>query len=172
MTDVPPPTIEGYPPKYADAMAGQMGPFNEHMGLRLTHVSPDRLEAAMVCDERHHQPMGIVHGGVWCSIVETLASMAGAFRAAADGNVVVGVNNSTDFLRAHRTGPVTAVATPIHVGRMQHLWAVDITRDEDGKTVARGQVRIQVLPMDRELAGQTALPNAATPSTDPQESRP
>jgi 1,4-dihydroxy-2-naphthoyl-CoA hydrolase len=124
------------------------------LGLVWDGLALDRVTAHLDCDERHHQPYGIVHGGVWCAVVESLASVGAALRAVAAGGVVVGVSNSTDFLRAHRTGRVDAVAEPLHVGRTQQLWQVVLTRAEDGKVVARGQVRLQQLPADRQLAGQ------------------
>jgi 1,4-dihydroxy-2-naphthoyl-CoA hydrolase len=113
------------------------------LGLELEEVSPERVVAHLICDERHHQPFGIVHGGVWCAVVESLASIGASMHAAPQGKHVVGVNNSTDFLRAHRTGRVNAEAHPVHVGRSQQLWHVVLTRAGDGKPVARGQVRLQ-----------------------------
>jgi 1,4-dihydroxy-2-naphthoyl-CoA hydrolase len=124
------------------------------LGLAWDGLALDRVTAHLDCDERHHQPYGIVHGGVWCAVVESLASVGAALRAVAAGGVVVGVSNSTDFLRAHRTGRVDAVAEPLHVGRTQQLWQVVLTRADDGKVVARGQVRLQQLPADRALAGR------------------
>lgn len=113
------------------------------LGIVWDELSLQRAVAHVEPDERHHQPYGIVHGGVWCSIVESLASVAAALQVAPDGRFVVGVSNSTDFLRSHRTGRVDAVADPIHVGRTQQLWQVALTRADDGKAVARGQVRLQ-----------------------------
>jgi 1,4-dihydroxy-2-naphthoyl-CoA hydrolase len=113
------------------------------LGLFVDEVSLERVRGHLECDERHHQPFGIVHGGVWCAVVESLASIAATMQVAASGKVVVGVANSTDFLRAHRVGRVDGEATPVHVGRTQQLWQVVLTRAEDGKVVARGQVRLQ-----------------------------
>ena len=113
------------------------------LGMVWDEVSLGRAAAHIEPDQRHHQPYGIVHGGVWCSIVESLASVAAALQVVQDGRFVVGVSNSTDFLRSHRTGRVDAVAEPIHVGRTQQLWQVVLTRADDGKAVARGQVRLQ-----------------------------
>jgi acyl-coenzyme A thioesterase PaaI-like protein len=65
---------------------------------------------------------------------------------------VVGVSNSTDFLRSHSVGELRAVAEPVHASRTQHIWKVVISRSSDGKPVARGQVRFQVLdrlPVER-----------------------
>jgi 1,4-dihydroxy-2-naphthoyl-CoA hydrolase len=117
------------------------GPFVEHLGLQITSAEGDRVEATWTADERHHQPYGIVHGGVHCAVVETLASVGGAVWLGEKGQVV-GVNNSTDFIRAVREGEVTSVATPVHQGRSQQLWLVE-THDAEGRLVARGQVRLQ-----------------------------
>ncbi|MFP4149585.1 MAG: PaaI family thioesterase [Nitriliruptoraceae bacterium] len=112
------------------------------LGLRWDRLSLAEVAGHLDIDERHRQPYGIVHGGVWCAVVESLASVAAALQVADSGRVVVGVSNSTDFLRSHREGRVEAVATPVHVGRSQQVWQVWLTRSEDGKAIARGQVRL------------------------------
>lgn len=112
------------------------------LGLVWDRISLEAAHAHLEVDERHHQPYGIVHGGVWCSVVESLASVAAALQVAASGRFVVGVSNSTDFLRSHRQGRIDAVATPIHVGRSQQLWQVVLSRASDHVAVARGQVRL------------------------------
>ena len=89
------------------------------------------------------QPYGITHGGVYCTVVETVASVAAALWLGDDGQVV-GVSNHTDFLRAVRDGELVATGTPIHRGRLQQLWLVEI-HDEQERLVARGQVRLQNL---------------------------
>jgi 1,4-dihydroxy-2-naphthoyl-CoA hydrolase len=126
-----------------DAFAGEV------LGLVFDSVALDRLTAHLEISPTHHQPYGIVHGGVWCAVIETMASFGAALHAAKDGQLVVGVNNSTDFLRAQREGRVDVEATPVHVGRTQQLWHVVITRSGDGKPVARGQVRLQAIDPDR-----------------------
>jgi uncharacterized protein (TIGR00369 family) len=123
------------------------------VGLVWETFALDRVTARLEPDARHHQPHGLVHGGVWCTVEESMASFGAALRAGLDGDVVVGVSNTTDFLRPHRTGTVEAVAEPIHVGRTQQLWQVVLTRADDGKTVARGQVRLQHLRRERVDAG-------------------
>lgn len=113
------------------------------LGLVFDRASLDRLEAHLEIGPHLHQPYGIVHGGVWCAVIETLASVGGALRALEHQRLCVGVANATDFLRAHREGRIDGVATPVHVGRSQQLWQVVLTRANDGKAVARGQVRLQ-----------------------------
>ena len=119
------------------------GPFVRHLGIELTSVSGDRVEARWTAGERHHQPYGIVHGGVHASVVETLASVGSAVWFGDRGHCV-GISNSTDFFRAVRDGEMTSVATPVHQGRSQQVWVVE-TRDAEDRLVARGQLRVQNL---------------------------
>jgi uncharacterized protein (TIGR00369 family) len=123
------------------------------LGLRIDELTPTRVVAYVDIDERHQQGYGIVHGGVWASVVESVGSHGAAVAAhAMTGTMaVVGVANSTDFLRPHRTGRVRATGTPILTGRTQQIWLVEIEREDDGKLVARGQLRVQNLaaPPDR-----------------------
>lgn len=114
------------------------------LGLEITKATPDTVEIRWEVGPQHHQPYGLVHGGVYCAVVETAASIAGSLWLGPDGSVV-GVTNTTDFLRAVRDGVLTGVATPIHRGRLQQLWLVEI-RDEQQRLVSRGQVRLQNLP--------------------------
>ena len=119
--------------------------FNTVLGLKFEAVTPDEGRARLDINDTLLQPFGIVHGGVYCSIIESLASLCGqSWVSANGGGKVVGVNNNTDFLRAIGSGTVHAVATPIHRGRRQQLWLVTIT-DENDRVVARGQVRLQNL---------------------------
>lgn len=117
--------------------------FDSELGLQYLEVTPDGGRAQLEITEKVKQPWGIVHGGVYCAIVESLASVSGhVWLAEHGGGTVVGVNNNTDFLRAIKSGTVTAVSTPIHRGRRQQLWLITIS-DEDDRPVARGQVRLQ-----------------------------
>jgi 1,4-dihydroxy-2-naphthoyl-CoA hydrolase len=121
--------------------------FDKELGLTFLDVTPDGATAQLTITDKLLQPHGIVHGGVYCSIVESVASISAAvwLQASGGGTKVVGVNNNTDFLRAITAGMVTAVSTPIHRGRRQQLWLIEIT-DTNEKMVARGQVRLQNLP--------------------------
>ncbi|WP_026342665.1 PaaI family thioesterase [Nocardia sp. BMG111209] len=137
----PPASLAGMTPEQLTALSGDS--FSDLIGLKFTELSPDRVTGELVVTPRLHQPHGIVHGGVYCSIIETLASVAAGIWFGDRGRVV-GVNNNTDFLRATREGTVHGVATPIHRGRSQQLWQVVITDDQE-RVVARGQVRLQNL---------------------------
>ena len=114
------------------------------LGLTIVDLTTESCVVEIDIDERHTQPYGIVHGGTYCTLVEAAASNAAAFYAMSMGLPgCVGVSNTTDFYRSQREGRIRAVASPIHRGRTQQVWQVEVTRTEDGKLVARGQVRLQ-----------------------------
>lgn len=119
------------------------GGFVALLGLKFDEVSGEKVVIRWQVRPELHQPFGIQHGGVYCSVVETAASVGGSIWLG-DRGQVVGVSNQTDFLRAVRDGELTAVGTPVHRGRSQQLWQVEIT-DADGRLVSRGQVRLQNL---------------------------
>jgi uncharacterized protein (TIGR00369 family) len=111
--------------------------------IEFDEVTPTSVIGSIAADERHHQPWGLVHGGLFTAASETFAT-TGAFEAVKDrGQLAVGVTNITDFLRPHRSGRLAVNARAIQQGRTQQLWEVEISRPEDGKLVARGQVRLQ-----------------------------
>jgi uncharacterized protein (TIGR00369 family) len=114
--------------------------------VEFDETSGDRVSCTWQARPDLHQPYGIVHGGVHCSVVETLASV-GAALWFADRGRVVGVANSTDFYRAVREGTMSSVATPVHRGRSQQVWVVE-TRDAEDRLVSRGQVRLQNVAAD------------------------
>lgn len=119
--------------------------FDNEIGLTYLEVTPDEGRARLDIHDKLLQPGGIVHGGVYCAIVESLSSVCGhVWLSENGGGTVVGVNNNTDFLRAVGVGRVHAVTRPIHRGRRQQLWLTTIT-DENDRVVARGQVRLQNL---------------------------
>jgi uncharacterized protein (TIGR00369 family) len=132
----------------AEASLGASAPdaWTRTLGLRFVQVTPERVLAYLDAGPRHHQPYGVLHGGVYCSIVEAVASYgAGNAALAAGQRGVLGVSNATDFYRSHAEGELTCEGTPVHVGRSAQVWQVDVTRSGDGKLVARGQVRFHVL---------------------------
>ncbi len=123
-------------------------PFDNELGLVFTEMTTDGTKAQLAVQPKLLQPMGIVHGGVYCAMVESMASTSAYIWLAANGGGnVVGVNNNTDFLRAISGGTVYGVTEPIHRGRRQQLWLVTI-RDDTDRLVARGQVRLQNLEPD------------------------
>ena len=111
--------------------------------IQFDEVRSTRVSGSIAADERHHQPWGIVHGGLYTTAIETFAT-TGAYEAVRDrGQQAVGVSNFTDFVRPHQGDRLQVEAHAVHQGRTQQLWQVEIRRPEDDKLVARGQVRLQ-----------------------------
>ena len=111
--------------------------------IEFEQITPTRVSGSVAADERHHQPWGLVHGGLYTAVIETFAT-TGAYEAVRDrGQLAVGVANATDFIRPHRTGRLDVLALAIQQGRTQQLWQVEMRRGEDDKLIARGQVRLQ-----------------------------
>jgi 1,4-dihydroxy-2-naphthoyl-CoA hydrolase len=115
-------------------------------GLELTEVTGTRVAGSIELGPAHHTPWGVVHGGVYCTVVESAASVGASTAVAERGQFSVGVSNQTDFLRPMTAGRLDVVAEPVQQGKTLQLWLVTLTR-EDGKLVARGQVRLQNVPL-------------------------
>jgi 1,4-dihydroxy-2-naphthoyl-CoA hydrolase len=119
------------------------GPFVAAMKFEVTEADGSRVTGHVDLGPDQHTPWGVVHGGVYCSVVESAASIGASLAVTERGQFAVGVNNNTDFVRPMTTGRLDVVAEPIQQGRTLQLWQVVLTRSEDGKLVARGQVRLQ-----------------------------
>jgi uncharacterized protein (TIGR00369 family) len=121
--------------------------FRRSVDFKIHELSGERVRATISLNADHHQPFGIVHGGVYAMAVEGVAS-AGACAAVAErGQYAVGTSNTTDFLRPVTAGEVEILAEPIFQGRTQQLWNVELRAPEHGKLVAKGQLRLQNLPL-------------------------
>ena len=118
-------------------------------GLQVEEVSGIGVRGWIDLDERHHTPWGMVHGGVYATAVESAASLGASAAVEERGQFAVGLNNNTDFLRPMSEGRAEVVSEPLMQGKGQQLWQVVITRSEDGKEVARGQLRLQNVPLQR-----------------------
>jgi 1,4-dihydroxy-2-naphthoyl-CoA hydrolase len=116
-------------------------------GFETTEISGTRVAGFVDLGPDQHTPWGVVHGGVYCTVVESAASIGASAAVVDRGQFAVGVNNNTDFLRPMTSGRIDVVAEPIQQGRTLQLWQVHLTRADDGKLVARGQVRLQNVPL-------------------------
>ncbi len=128
----------------ASAGAGRPGAFLAASGLVADAVTPTRVVGSLTVGPEQHTPWGIVHGGVYATAVESAASLGASAAVAARGQVAVGLTNTTHFLRSVTDGELGVEAVAVHQGRSQQLWQVDI-RDEHGRPVARGELRLQNL---------------------------
>jgi uncharacterized protein (TIGR00369 family) len=112
----------------------------------LDDVSGTRVAGHVEVGEAHHTPWGVVHGGVWATVVESAASVGASTAVRDDGMYAVGLTNTTHFLRAVASGRVEVEAVALNQGRTQQLWRVDV-RDDRGKLVAHGELRLQNVPL-------------------------
>jgi len=126
------------------------GAWLQDQGLVLDEISGTRVTAHIELGARHLTPWGVIHGGVYTTAVESVASVGASAAVFEQGQFAVGLNNITDFLRSMREGTVDIVAEPVIQGRTQQLWRVTITQRDDGKAVAQGQVRLQNVPLPNE----------------------
>ena len=128
---------------YASEFNAVENPFFTFLGLSFEEVDEQRAVVRWRASANLHQPAGILNGGAYCTVHETVAT-AGAIVWFFDRGNVVGVSNTTDFFRSVSEGELISVAEPIHQGRLQQVWRVE-TRDEAGRLISSGQVRLQNL---------------------------
>lgn len=100
------------------------------LDIELVETGPERVTASMPVTPRHHQPFGVLHGGVSVVLAESVASI-GAYLAAPEGYTAVGMEVNANHLRSVREGRLAAVATPIHTGSTTHVWQVKIHHEDD-----------------------------------------
>jgi 1,4-dihydroxy-2-naphthoyl-CoA hydrolase len=117
--------------------------FDALYGLELTEVSGDQVRGRVGVRDEVRQPFGLVHGGVYASIAESLASVGTLVAVHRDGMTAMGMSNNTTFLRSITAGTVHAVGRPLHRGRTTWVWDVEIT-DDDGRVCATSRVTIAV----------------------------
>ena len=123
------------------------------MGVKIVRASRDEVVAELEVGPVHLQAYGIVHGGLHAGAhIESIASIGAALDAMPHGRSVVGLENTTSFLRAVRSGKLTAVAKPLARGRRIQVWEGSV-HDDQGRLAASGRVRLLVLEPDAEVAG-------------------
>jgi uncharacterized protein (TIGR00369 family) len=120
--------------------------FDRLYGLELLECSDSEVRARVVVREHHKQPAGLVHGGLYASIAESIASLATGMTVLDEGKVAMGMANSTSFLRPITEGVVHAHAVRIHRGRTSWLWDVTFG-DDEGRTCALTRMTIAVRPL-------------------------
>jgi uncharacterized protein (TIGR00369 family) len=123
-----------------------VGGFDALYGLELLECHDDLVRAQVVVRDEIRQPFGLVHGGVFAAIAETLASLGTAVVVLPDGNAAMGLSNSTSFLRPITDGTIHARALRRHRGRTTWVWDVEIT-DDAGRLCALTRMTIAVRPV-------------------------
>ena len=115
----------------------------KNLGVEMVELTPGRVVATMPVDERHHQPFGYLHGGVSVVLAETVASVGG-FMNCPPGKVAFGAEINASHVRPKRSGTLTAVGIPAHVGRRSQVWEVRIT-DEEDRTVCVSRCTVAIV---------------------------
>jgi uncharacterized protein (TIGR00369 family) len=126
----------------------EASPFDRHYGLEVEELSDELVRGRVRVREEVTQPVGLVHGGVYASIAEALASLGTNVGVYGDGSIGLGMSNHSSFLRPVREGSVHAEARRRHRGRTTWVWDVDFT-DDEGRLCATSRVTIAVRPLER-----------------------
>src|SRR3712207_5590716 len=118
-------------------------PFDELYGLEITDWSDEEVRGRVVVRDHHKQPAGLVHGGVFASMAEAMASMATYMGVKDEGRTAKGLSNHTSFLRPIVDGTIHAVGRRRHKGRTTWLWEVEIS-DDAGRLCALVRMTVAV----------------------------
>ncbi len=126
-----------------DVSQVEFGGFDRHYGLELVSATDEEIRAKVAVRDELLQPAGLVHGGVFASIADSIASMGTWWAVHGDGKAAMGLSNQTSFLRPITEGTIHACARRRHRGRTTWVWEVDIT-DDDGRLCALVRMTIAV----------------------------
>lgn len=113
------------------------------LGMEFIEITPERVVATMPITPTHHQPFGYLHGGASVALAETVASL-GAALSAPPGKIVFGLEINANHVRSRRSGTLTAIGTPIHVGQTTQVWEIKIA-DEADKLVCISRCTLAVV---------------------------
>lgn len=116
----------------------------DHLGIEFTEIGDNFLAGTMPVDKRTHQPLGIMHGGASCVLAETMGSMAANYCVDQATHYCVGLDINTNHIRSIRSGLVTAIAKPFHMGRTTQVWGIEIF-DEQKKMISVTRLTLAVL---------------------------
>lgn len=103
----------------------------EHLGILITEVGEDSITGTMPVDHRTVQPMGLLHGGASVVLAETLGSIAGSISCNAPDEYVVGLEINANHIKSAKSGVVTGIARPVHIGSRTQVWEIRITNEAE-----------------------------------------
>jgi len=138
---------------FAARLNAALDGWNSSMGVQFVRATAEEVVAQVQIGVSHRQAYGIVHGGLYSGLIETVASVGAALFAMKRGQSVVGLENHTSFLHAVREGLLRATAIPLMRGRRTQVWQATIA-DSEGQAVATGRVRLLSLDPDSSIAGE------------------
>lgn len=117
----------------------------ETLGIEFVAVGENTITARMPVDQRTHQPFGLLHGGASVLLAETLGSVAANHCLRSPDKVAVGLEINANHIRSVRSGWVTGVTRPLHVGGSTQVWEIRI-EDDKGKLVCTSRITMAVIP--------------------------
>lgn len=123
-------------------------PFTGELGLVWVEIDASGLTADMTVRALHLNPTGFVHGGVFCSMAEAIASYGGLLQTIPNNEYVVGVSNRVEFVRRVTSGSVRAVGKAVGWGPRYMVWRVDMSSESAGGLVATALVRLRRIPFN------------------------
>jgi 1,4-dihydroxy-2-naphthoyl-CoA hydrolase len=103
----------------------------EHLGIEFTAIGDDYIEATMPVDHRTHQPLGLLHGGASVVLAETLGSVAASCCVDITKQYCVGLDINANHIKSVKTGIVTGITKPIHIGKKTQVWEIKITNEQN-----------------------------------------
>jgi len=139
------------PPDPADLERALENTLAEHLDMRIEAWDDSSLTASMVVDRRTHQPMGLLHGGASVALAETVGSIASMLCVDRSRFYCVGQEINANHLRGVRSGRVTAVARPLHLGRSSHVWDIRLS-DEEGRLTCVSRLTVAVVALQRDAS--------------------
>jgi 1,4-dihydroxy-2-naphthoyl-CoA hydrolase len=119
--------------------------FDRLYGLEITEIVDGIVRARLSVRDEIKQPAGLVHGGVYAAMAESMATTGTAVTVFQDGSTAVGLSNQSSFLRPITSGTINAVARARHRGRTTWVWEVELT-DDAGRLCALTRVTVAVRP--------------------------
>ncbi len=124
------------------------GTLDDVLGFEMLEAGPEGCRARFAVEKRVQQPLGLVHGGAYAALAESMVSATTHMAVAGEGNFAVGQSNNTSFFRPATKGLVHAEGTPIHRGRTSWVWDVRFT-DDDERLCAVSRVTMAVRPVPK-----------------------
>jgi 1,4-dihydroxy-2-naphthoyl-CoA hydrolase len=121
------------------------GHIGEVMEIEFTEITSDSLSARMPVNEKTRQPYGILHGGASVVLAETLGSVASNLVINSDKYIGVGLEVNANHLRPVKSGFVTGICTPIHIGGKTHVWDIKLY-DQRGKMTCVSRLTVAIIP--------------------------
>ena len=121
------------------------GTMADYIGIEWTELGEDFFKASMPVDHRTNQPYGLLHGGASCVLAETLGSVASALVIDHSKFLCVGLEINANHVRGVRSGHVTGIVTPLHLGNSTHVWDIKIY-DEKEKLVCVSRLTVVIIP--------------------------